>query len=66
MNYEDKMKRLAEITARLEHEQLPLEEATKLYGEGMELSGQCHKILEEAVLSVKEIPVPLNEEVQSQ
>lgn len=66
MNYEDSMKRLAEITARLEHEQLSLEEASRLYAEGMELSAQCHKILQEAVLSVKEIPVPAGEEVQSQ
>lgn len=62
MNYEEKMKRLAEITSRLEHEQLSLEEASGLYTEGMELSAQCHTILQEAVLSVKEIPVPLIEE----
>ncbi len=60
MNYEDSMKRLAEITARLEREQLSLEEAAALYAEGMELSAQCHKILQDAVLSVKEIPVPLD------
>lgn len=59
MKYEEKMKRLAEITSRLEHEQLSLEEAAGLYAEGMELSAQCHKILQEAMLSVKEIPVPL-------
>ncbi len=61
MNYEDSMKRLAEITAKLEREQLSLEEAAALYAEGMELSTQCHKILQDAVLSVKEIPVPLDE-----
>ncbi len=64
MSYEDKMKRLAEITSRLEREQLSLEEASKLYAEGMELSAQCHKILQEAVLSVQEIAVPLGEESQ--
>ena len=31
----------------------------KLYAEGMELSTQCHKVLQEAVLAVEEIPVPL-------
>ena len=53
MSYEEKMKRLAEITIRLENGQLSLEEASKLYAEGMELSAECHKILQEAVLSVQ-------------
>ncbi|MEE5992433.1 MAG: exodeoxyribonuclease VII small subunit [Oscillospiraceae bacterium] len=55
MSYEEKMKRLAEITKRLENEQLSLEEASKLYSEGMELSAECHKILQEAVLQVQTI-----------
>lgn len=63
MNYEEQMQRLAEITTKLEREQLSLEEAAKLYAEGMQLSAQCHKILQEAVLTVQEIPVPLNEKV---
>ncbi len=58
MGYEEMMKRLAEITARLEQEQLSLEEASRLYTEGMELAGKCHTILNEAVLSVQEIEVP--------
>ncbi len=59
MNYEEQMHRLAEITSMLEHEQLSLEEAAKLYAEGMQLSAQCHKILQDAVMSVQEVPVPL-------
>lgn len=61
MNYEEQIKRLSEITSMLEHEQLSLEEAAKLYAEGMDISSQCHKILQEAVMSVQEIPVPLPE-----
>ncbi len=61
MNYEQQMQRLAEITSMLEHEQLSLEEASKLYAEGMQLSTQCHTILQDAVMSVQEIPVPLHE-----
>ncbi len=61
MNYEQQMQRLAEITSMLEHEQLSLEEAAKLYEEGMQLSTQCHKILQDAVMSVQEIQVPLYE-----
>lgn len=62
MSYEEKMKRLTEITCRLEQEQLTLEEASKLYAEGLTLSAECHKILEEAVLTVQQIPVPHLEE----
>ncbi len=62
MHYEEMMQRLGEITSRLEKEQLALEEATKLYAEGMELAGKCHTILQEAVLAVEEIPVPGKEE----
>ena len=61
MNYEEQIKRLSEITSMLETEQLSLEEAAKLYAEGMDISSQCHKILQEAVMSVQEIPVPLPE-----
>ncbi len=62
MSYEEMMQRLTEITSRLEREQLSLAEAAKLYAEGMELSGKCHTILQEAVLSVQEIPVPGKED----
>lgn len=62
MSYEEMMQRLGEITARLETEQLPLEEAAKLYAEGMELAGICHKKLNEAVLAVQQIPVPGKED----
>lgn len=55
MNYEEKMKRLTEITNRLENEQLSLEEASKLYAEGMQISAECHKILQDAVLNVQTI-----------
>ena len=58
MSYEEMMQRLSEITSRLEREQLSLEEAAKLYAEGMELAGKCHTILNTAVLSVQEIQVP--------
>ena len=55
MNYEEKMKRLTEITQKLENGQLSLEEASKLYSEGMQISAECHKILQDAVLHVQTI-----------
>lgn len=58
MTYEEMMQRLTEITGRLEQEQIPLEEASKLYAEGMTLAGKCHTLLNEAVLAVEQIPVP--------
>ena len=61
MNYEEMMERLQQVTSRLEREQLPLDEAARLYKEGMELAGKCHEILEKAVLAVQEIPVPGSE-----
>ena len=65
MSYEEMMQRLTEITNRLEREPLPLDEAAKLYAEGMELAGKCHTILEKAVLAVQEIPVPGKEETDN-
>ncbi len=64
MKYEEMMQRLTEIADQLEQGKLSLEESAKLYAEGMELSTQCHTLLQAAVLSVEEIPVPLqgNEE----
>ena len=58
MQYEEMMQQLTALTRRLETEQLSLEEATRLSTQGMELSAKCHRLLEEAVLSVQEIPVP--------
>ncbi|MBQ8927081.1 MAG: exodeoxyribonuclease VII small subunit [Oscillospiraceae bacterium] len=58
MQYEEKMQELTQIVSRLESGKLSLEEASKLYARGMELAADCHKVLEEAVLQVQEIPVP--------
>ncbi len=59
MKYEEMMQRLTEIADQLEHGKLSLEESAKLYAEGMTLSAQCHKLLQEAVLTVEEAAVPL-------
>ena len=55
MNYEEKMNRLTEITQKLENGQLSLEEASRLYAEGMQISAECHQILQQAVLQVQTI-----------
>lgn len=54
MKFEDGMKQLAEITAKLEAGGLPLEDAVKLYGEGAKIAADCKKELDTAALSVAE------------
>ena len=48
MNFEETMKKLETITVELEKGELNLEESVKKFEEGMELSKQATKILEEA------------------
>lgn len=57
-NFEEIMKRLEEVTNKLEKEQLPLDESVKLFEEGIELSKKCNSKLEEAE---KKITVLINE-----
>lgn len=53
MTFEDSMKRLDEIVKAMEGDKLPLDEALALYKEGVELSVECKKSLENAKLQVK-------------
>ena len=48
MTFEKSMKRLEEITEKLEQRELPLEEAIALYQEGLELLKSCNQKLAEA------------------
>ena len=48
LRFEDALKRLEEIVARLEKGELALEESLTLYEEGIKLSRLCHAKLEEA------------------
>lgn len=53
MKFESSMKRLDEIVKALEGDNLSLDEALELYKEGVELSVDCKKSLENAKLQVK-------------
>ncbi len=53
MTFESSMKRLDEIVKALEGDNLSLEESLDLYKEGVELSVECKKSLENAKLQVK-------------
>ena len=54
MKFEDGMKELLAITAKLEAGGLSLEEAVSLYGEGAKLADACKKELDQAKLTVSE------------
>jgi exodeoxyribonuclease VII small subunit len=47
-DFEKSLARLEEVVRRLESPQLALDEAMKLFEEGVELSRECQKQLEEA------------------
>ena len=49
------LERLEKIAAYLKNEDLGLEEALKLYEEGMKLSKKCTETLEKAELKVREL-----------
>jgi exodeoxyribonuclease VII small subunit len=46
--FEECLGRLETIVTQLENGEVPLEQALKLFEEGMQLSGTCRKELEEA------------------
>lgn len=53
VNFEDAMKRLDEIVAKLEEDKLPLDEMIALYEEGVTLSRLCSEKLENAEQKVR-------------
>ena len=53
MDFEKKLKRLEEIVVKMEKGDLPLEESLQLFEEGVKLSRECHKRLNEAEAQVK-------------
>ena len=48
LSFEDLMKRLEEVTNKLEKEELNLDESVSLFEEGMNLSKKCNETLENA------------------
>lgn len=58
-NFEELMAKLEDITNKLENEKLSLDESVKLFEEGMEISKQCNKKLEDAE---KKITILINQD----
>ncbi len=46
--FEESLKKLEAIVGQLEHGDLPLEDSVKLFEEGMHLSTECKRQIEEA------------------
>lgn len=57
INFEEAMKKLEQITAELEKGDLSLDESVKKFAEGIKLSKECNKILED---SEKRINILIN------
>lgn len=55
MDFESEMKKLAEIAAKMEKGDLPLEESMKLYVEAVELTKKLKDYIEQAKLKVTEL-----------
>lgn len=54
-SFEDRLKRLEEISSLLESDDIDLEKAISLYEEGIELSKDCISTLREAELKITEL-----------
>ena len=52
---EDNMKRLEEITALLNQENIDFDQSVALYQEGMALIGECKQRIEQAEQKIEEI-----------
>lgn len=63
--FEDCLQRLESIVGQLEKGDVPLEQALKLFEEGMQLSNSCRKELEEAEGKV-EILLKQNGKIQAE
>lgn len=55
MNFEQSMKRLEEISAKMSNAELPLEESLKLYAEAAELVKSCKEYIENARITVENL-----------
>lgn len=54
-SFEEALKQLESIVAKLEDDSITLEESVKLYEEGIRLSKFCSEILNQAELRIEEV-----------
>ncbi len=65
-NFEDKLKRLEEISDILENEDVSLNEAVKLFEEGVSLSKECMLSLNGAELKITELKEKFDEIIENE
>lgn len=58
--FEDNLRRLEEVVGKLEQGELPLDEAIKLYQEGMRLSKSCSERLAAVESEIKKLVIENN------
>ena len=59
-SFEDDLTRLEEISSLLEGDEIGLEEAIKLYDEGVKLSKACLSVLNKAEVKITELKKEIN------
>lgn len=57
LSFEEAFAKLEATVSALQDGRLPLEEALQQYQEGMKLAQYCHRLLEDAELSVQQLSV---------
>jgi exodeoxyribonuclease VII small subunit len=62
LNFEDSLRRLQEISEKLESKEISLDESIKLYEEGIRLAKECYRILNEAELKITKLKEDLDKE----
>ena len=65
VNFEELMTELENITAKLEMDKLSLDESVKLFEDGMKISKECNKKLEDAEKRIT-ILLNVNEEIREE
>lgn len=66
INFEDAMARLEKITQELSREGITLEESLALYEEGVSLTRECNKKLEETERRIKILQVSSDGEISEE
>ena len=64
LSFEEALKRLEDIVARLDDPEVTIEDSVRYYEEGLRLSKQCSATLESATLRIEEIHQTLNSGTQ--
>jgi exodeoxyribonuclease VII small subunit len=64
--FEQSLKRLQEISDKLEGEDITLDESIKLYEEGITLSKECYSTLKNAELKVTKLKNQLEEDLNEE